>query len=232
MLCKFHAEILQSMFPPRCLRPCLLALALALAGGLLPAAHAERADRDKPMVIEADKPGTVDLLRQLVVFNGNVVIVQGTMQIRAERVELRELPDGFRAATAFGAPGRLASFRQKRDGVDETLKGSAERIEYDGRASTLRLVGNGSVQRLRGTTVADEITGALIVWDNNAELFSVQGGASSAANPSGRVRAVISPRTEASTGSAAKPGPSVPAPAPATDGAAALKPDRTLASPR
>jgi lipopolysaccharide export system protein LptA len=230
MHCKFHAEILQSMFPPRCLRPCLLAL--ALAGGLLAAAHAERADRDKPMVIEADKPGTVDLLRQLVVFNGNVVIVQGTMQIRAERVELRELPDGFRAATAFGAPGQLASFRQKRDGVDETLQGSAERIEYDGRASTLRLVGNGSVRRLRGTTVADEITGALIVWDNNAELFSVQGGASSAANPSGRVRAVISPRTEGTTGSAAKPGPPAPAALPSTDGAAALKPDRTLASPR
>lgn len=144
------------MRPLHRLTPCLLAL--ALAGGVGVSAHAERADRDKPMVIEADKPGTVDLLRQLVVFNGNVIIAQGTMQIRAERVELRELPDGFRAATAYGAPGRSASFRQKRDGVDETVEGSADRIEFDGRASTLRLVGNGSVRRLRGSTVADEIT--------------------------------------------------------------------------
>jgi lipopolysaccharide export system protein LptA len=222
MLCKFHAEILQPMHLPRRLTPCLLAL--ALAGGVGMSAHAERADRDKPMVIEADKPGTVDLLRQLVVFNGNVIIAQGTMQIRAERVELRELPDGFRAATAFGAPGRPASFRQKRDGVDETIEGSAERIEYDGRVSTLRLVGNGSVRRLRGTTVADEITGALIVWDNNAELFSVQGGASTAANPSGRVRAVLSPRVDGAAGGAATPAPADPG--------AALKPNRVLAEPR
>jgi lipopolysaccharide export system protein LptA len=226
MLCKFHAEILQPMRPPRRLTACLLAL--TLAGGVLMPAHSERADRDKPMVIEADKPGTVDLLRQLVVFNGNVIIAQGTMLIRAERVELRELPDGFRAATAFGAPGRPASFRQKRDGVDETLEGSADRIEYDGRASTLRLVGNGSVRRLRGTTVADEITGALIVWDNTAELFSVQGGASTAANPGGRVRAVLSPRAEGAASGAKAP---APAPAPA-DAGAALKPNRTLAEPR
>jgi lipopolysaccharide export system protein LptA len=218
MNCKFCAEILQLMPPIRFLAVSLLAL--ALSGAALLPAHAERADRDKPMVIEADKPGTVDLLRQQVVFNGNVVIVQGTMQIRAERVELRELPDGFRAATAFGAAGRPASFRQKRDGLDETLEGSAERIEYDGRASTLRLVGNGSVRRLRGSTVADEINGALIVWDNTAELFSVQGGASSAANPGGRVRAVLSPRTD----SAATPAPA--------DAGAALLPNRALAAPR
>lgn len=203
------------MPPTRCLS--LAALLLAVGGSLAFPAAAERADRNKPMVIEADKPGTVDLLRQLVVFNGNVVISQGTMLIRADRVELRELPDGFRAATAFGAPGRPASFRQKRDGVDETLEGSAERIEFDGRASTLRLVGNGSVRRLRGTTVADEITGAVIVWDDASELFSVEGGAATAANPGGRVRAVLSPRT---AGDAAAPG------------GAALQPKRTLSEPR
>lgn len=52
-------------------------LTLFLTAGLAaPAtAWAEKADRAKPMVIEADKPGTVDLQRQVVVFNGNVVIV-------------------------------------------------------------------------------------------------------------------------------------------------------------
>lgn len=224
MFCKFRADDLQLMPHPRRLSFCLLAL--ALSGAALLPVRAERADRDKPMVIEADKPGTVDLLRQQVVFNGNVVISQGTMQIRAERVELRELPDGFRAATAFGAPGRAASFKQKRDGVDETLEGSAERIEYDSRTSTLRLVGNGSVRRLRGTTVADEITGALIVWDNAAELFSVQGGAATAANPSGRVRAVLSPRTDGAAGSTVAPAPS------ALSAGSPLQPDRTLAPPR
>ena len=199
------------------LRPCAAALLLA---ALAWPAGAEKADRSKPMVVEADKPGTVDLQRQVVVFNGNVVIAQGTMEIRADHVELRELPDGYRAATATGTPGRQATYRQKRDGVDETVQGSADRIEYDGRSETLRFVGDGNVRRLRGTVLADEITGATIVWDNTAELFSVQGGNATPANPGGRVRAVLSPRAE-------------PAAAPASAAAGpALQPSRTLGGPR
>jgi len=68
--------------------------------------------------------------------------------------------------------------------------------------------------------LADEITGATIVWDNNAELFSVQGGNATPANPGGRVRAVLSPRAE-------------PAAAPASAAAGpALQPSRTLGGPR
>jgi lipopolysaccharide export system protein LptA len=199
--------------------PLLPCFAAALAA-LSTAALSERADRSRPLVIEADKPGTLDLQRQVVVFNGNVAITQGTMVIRADRVEMREMPDGFRAATAVAGPGQRATFRQKRDTVDEFVEGSADRIEFDGRADTLRFVGNGVVRRLRAGTVADEITGSLIVWDNSAELFTVQGGTATPTNPGGRVRAVLSPRAEqaASAASAAA--------------AAPLKPSRTLPEPR
>jgi lipopolysaccharide export system protein LptA len=196
----------------------LLAALLALGGAVGPA-QAEKADRGKPLVVEADRPGTLDLNSQVMVFSGNVAISQGTMMIRADRVELRETPDGYRAATAIGSAGQPASYRQKRDGVDETVEGVADRIEYDSRAETLRFVGNGAVRRLRGTTVADEITGALILWDARNEIFSVQGGATSPANPSGRVRAVISPRTE-------------PASAPAAAASVPLQPSRMLGEPR
>jgi len=181
-----------------------LALAVVLAAGAwAPPVRAERADRTKPMVVEADRPGTVDLQRQVVVFNGNVVISQGTMVLRADRVEMREMADGFRAASAIGGNGRQASWRQRRDGsTDELVEGVADRIEFDGKADTLRFLGNGSVRRMRAGTVADEITGATIVWDNLAEVFRVEGGAPSAANPTGRVRVVLSPRAEAASGAA------------------------------
>lgn len=191
------------------LHPLLAGLAFGLLAALPGPAPAERADRSKPMVIEAQKPGTVDLQRQTVVFAGNVVITQGTMVIRAERVELREMPDGHRVATAIGTEGAPASYRQKRDGVDETLEGRAARIEYDTRTETLRFVGTGVVRRLRGDTVADEITGNLITWDNLAQLFSVAGGAPTAANPDGRVRAVLSPPPEIAA-SAPPPGSGAP----------------------
>ena len=101
----------------------------------------------------------------------------------------------------------------------------AERIDFDGRADTLRFTGNGNVRRLRGSTVADEISGAVIVWDNTAELFTVQGGAATPTNPGGRVRAVLSPRVEAAAAA-----PSAPPAAQASG--AALKPIRTLGEPR
>src|SRR5688572_17803230 len=110
----------------------LVSLLLAATAAVAPA-WAEKSDRTKPLTIEADQPGTLDLVRQVVVFNGNVVVAQGTMTIRAERVEVRERTDGHRSATALGANGKAANFRQKRDGVDETIEGAAERIEYDSR---------------------------------------------------------------------------------------------------
>ncbi len=190
--------------------PFRFALALIL-GACAVAASAEKADRSKPMTVEADKPGTIDLQRQVVIFNGNVVIAQGTLQIRAEKVEVRERPDGSRGAAAIGTPTKQASLRQKRDGVDEYLEGLADRIEYDAKGDTLRFVGNASVRRLRGGTVADEINGAQIVWDNNNEQFNVQGGAVSPSNPTGRVRAVFSPRPDVAASSAAPATPLKPA---------------------
>ena len=177
-------------------------LSLAIVG-----AQAEKADRSKPIVMEADRPGTLDYQRQVLVFNGNAVITQGTMVLRAERIELREMANGYRAASAIGLPGKPATWRQRRDGpADEVVEGSADRIEFDGRADTLRFVGNGTVRRLRSGSVADEITGATIIWDNVAEIFKVEGGVVTPANPSGRVRVTLTPRAEsASTPATASP---------------------------
>jgi lipopolysaccharide export system protein LptA len=179
-------------------------------------ATAEKADRYKPMVIEADKDLVADDRRQVVVYNGNAVLSQGTMLLRAERIEVRELPDGYRAATAIGTRAKPASWRQRRDGVDETVEGSADRIEFDGRADTLRFVGQAGLRRLRGAGVAEEITGGVVVWDNTTEVFTVEGGATSAANPTGRVRTVLTPRAD----------PAAAAPAPGA--AAPLAPVRSL----
>lgn len=214
MVCKFRAEQMISRAP--------LLLTLALAAAATMPVRAEKADRSKPLVIESDRGSTLDLQRQVTVLSGNAVITQGTMVLRAERIELRETPDGYRAASAIGAPGKPASWRQKRDGPgDEFVEGTAERIEFDGRADTLRLVGNGQVRRLRAGQLADEINGSSIVWDNVAEVFRVEGGAVTPANPTGRVRMTLSPRAEAPAAAASAP----PAPVP-------LQPSRALEDKR
>jgi lipopolysaccharide export system protein LptA len=193
MICKFHADQMPHLARTTLL-PTALASALALTTGW---AWAEKADRNKPYVLEAEKMGTLDYQRQVQVLSGNAAISQGTMVLRAERIELRELADGYRAASAIGSAAKLATWRQKRDGPEgEVVEGSAERIEFDGRADTLRFIGKGAVRRLRAGVVADEITGATIVWDNVTEVFKVEGGEVTPANPSGRVRVTLSPRAE------------------------------------
>ena len=158
-------------------------------------AHAEKADRFKPLNVEADLPGKIDLLNQFVVFSGNVVVTKGTMTIRAARIEVRELPDGYHTAVAYGTPQQHATFRQKRDVPDEFIAGDAERLEYDGKSEVVRFVNNASVRRLRGGEVADEISGNLVTYDSTTEVFNVSGGApATAANPGGRVRATLTPR--------------------------------------
>ena len=178
---------------------------------LLPA-QAEKADRFKPLNVEADQPGKIDLLNQFVVFNGNVVVTKGTMIIRAGRIEVRETPDGYHTAVAIGSAARPATFRQKRDGVDETIDGAAERLEYNGKAETIKFITNASVRRLRGATLADEVSGNLVSYDSTTEVFSVSGGAVTPSNPSGRVRAVLTPREGSAAAEEAAQAASRPAP--------------------
>lgn len=179
----------------------LLALLAALSVGV----GAERADRGKPMTLESDKPCNLDLIKQVSVCSGNVVLAQGSLLLRADRLELRETPDGYRQALLLAAPGSTAQYRQRRDGGDETVEGQAERIEYDSRAGTVRFSGSALVRRLRAGAQPDEIHGAMIVWDSLSEQFSVEGGAATQANPGGRVRAVLNPRPEAAAPAASAP---------------------------
>jgi lipopolysaccharide export system protein LptA len=206
----------------------LRALAASVAALLLVVlpARAEKADRFKPLNAEADLPGKIDLLNQFVVFNGNVVVTKGTMTIRAARIEVRETPDGYHTAVAIGSAAKPATFRQKRDGVDEYIEGEAERLEYDGKTDTVRFVNRASVRRLRGATVADELTGNLVTYDSISELLSVSGGApATAANPGGRVRAVLTPKEGSAAATEA-------AAAAASAAAAPLKSSDTLGARR
>ena len=123
------------------------------------------------------------------------------MVVRADRVEVRQNPDGSQTATAIGGPGGRAFFRQKRDGVDEAIEGEAERIVYDGRTEVVRFTSRALMRRLQGNTVSDQVSGPVIVYDNKTSVFQVVGsGASGGAT--GRVRGVITPRAPTEPASA------------------------------
>lgn len=195
------ANARRTVHPPSAISPSgspglrCCARALLVAASLLAAAPAaaERADRNKPINIEADSM-TYDDVRQVNVFSGNVTLTKGTILIRAERLVLRQDADGYQHGTATGNP---ASFRQKREGVDQFVTAAGRQIDYDGRNETVRIQHKANLKRLEKERVLDEVHGNLIVYDSRSEFFTVEGGGPASAtpeNPGGRVRVVIQPR--------------------------------------
>lgn len=156
-------------------------------------AIAERADRNKPIHLEADRATVEDIKRKdstrVSVFTGNVILTQGTMRITADKVIMKEDINGFRHATATG---NLVSFRQKRDDVDEYIEGWSKRVEYDNRTDKIELFRQARLKRGE-----DEVKGDYISYDMNSEFFQVIGsnerGVETGAD--NRVRIIIQPKT-------------------------------------
>ncbi len=186
-------------------------------------AWAEAADRDKPIDLEADTV-KVDDSKQISTYTGNVILTQGTLEIRADKLIVREDQGGFQHSTSLGNP---TTFKQKMEGKNEYMQGSAQRIEYDGRMDKVQLFTKAWVKR------GDDIVhGDYIMYDANAEYAEVIGGGSQAATPgtpSGRVRAIIQPKNKKTTIEPATPpaksdGSKPDAAKPATSGAKEIPP--------
>ena len=166
------------------------------------AVHAEKADRDKPLKIEADKLDYDDLKQQSV-FLGRVSLVKGSIEMRGDRLDVRQDPDGFQYAVLTPSVGSRSSYRQKRDIQNESVEGIAQRIEYDGKEDKIYLIGNAELKRYRGLVVTDELSGQRIVYENLTDKFTVDGklpaglgaglGNASGTGGGSRVKAILSP---------------------------------------
>ena len=177
--------------------------------GATSVAYAERADRDKPMNIEADALRH-DELKQTSVFTGNVVMTKGTIVLRGAQLDVRLDDEGYQHGIVKAAPGQRAYFRQKRDTApgapDEVVEGEGEIIEYNGKTDDVKLIRRGQLRRYTGGKLSDDIMGSVITYNNLTDVFTVDGEkrtsepSSAPASSGGRVRAILAPK------------PSVPAP--------------------
>lgn len=199
----------------------LMALAPVIVAIAAMPASAEKADRAKPLNYEANQ-GECDDLKQICVLVGDVQLTKGTLRAAGERVQIRKDPEGYQYGVIIAAPGKLASFRQRRDsskpGLEEFIEGYGERIEYDEREDTVKLITRARVRLLENEVQRDELRGDAITYDQRNSKYFVTGGKPSADpnNPDGRVRGTIAPRAEA------------PVPGSKTN----LTPTKDLANPR
>jgi lipopolysaccharide export system protein LptA len=187
---------------------CLTLLALL---GSLPAAWAEKADRNLPMVVESDgkQAAKVDLNHKLTTISGNVTMTQGSLLIKADRIEVREDTPGKFTAHAQGLTGQPASFRQKRDRADEYVEAQADQINYDGAAERVVFIGDARLRVLRAGKVTDEASAQTISYDQRADTIVFEGGGQVTPGlTEGRARLVFTPRSPDAPASA----PEAPAP--------------------
>ena len=173
----------------------LITLLCTLAAIAAQSAFAEKADRDKPMNVEADTLKHDDQ-QQLTIFTGKVLMTKGTLVLKAARMEVKQDGQGNQVAKLWAAPGERIFVRQKREGLDEYTEGEAETVIYNSQADTLTLTQRAELRLLRGALVADRIQGQQILVNNTTEIFTVDGKANVTGSPndSQRVKATITPR--------------------------------------
>jgi lipopolysaccharide export system protein LptA len=156
----------------------------ALAAG---SALAEKADRDKPVNIESDSMIS-DEAKKIATFEGKVVLTQGSLVIRADRIVVRQDSDGFYQGVASGKP---ATFRHKRDGDGGNIDAEAFRIEYDNKLERVEFFNGARLRRDSG----DDIRGDFISYDAKTERFTVKStGETAGTDREGRVRMTIMPK--------------------------------------
>ena len=184
--------------------------------------HAEKADRDKPLVFLADQARSDDL-KQTHELVGNVTLTKGSIVVRGERVEVSDDAQGYQHVTVVATNGKRAFFRQKREGADEYFEGEAETIAYDGQTNRVKLMQHAELRRLRGATLADELTGSVITYDNNTDVFTMDGQISQGGRggSNGQIKGTLTPK--ATSNSAPKTG---------QDGSATLRPSTALSGER
>ena len=175
---------------------CWIILLLGMAAG--GAAQAEKADASKPTNIEANQMAYDDV-KQINTFTGEVVLVRGTLILKADRMVVTQDPAGYQYATLYAKRGEKATFRQKRDGGPTLwIEGeAADRIEYDTKSEIAKFYVNAKVRLLDGAKPTDEVEGEFISYDSKQEFYSVNNTANGPSKAgAGRIKATIQPRTE------------------------------------
>ena len=153
---------------------------------------AERADRDKPLQLEANRI-SIDDAKKIQILEGDVIVIKGTMMLRADRVVITEDQYGFQKGVAFGGKDGLARIRQKREGKDEYTEGEAERIEYNTNNEVAEFFHRAWVR-----SGEDQVRGDYIWYDGISEKYLVTAGQNRDPKaPPARVRAIIQPKNKA-----------------------------------
>lgn len=131
-------------------------------------AYALSTDRDQPAEIEADDI-EFDFQKGTRTYIDNVLVVQGTLRLKADKVIAIYKDKELETATAWGS---LARFKQRPDGKEHDVEGWAKKIVVNQKANTLTLIGQAALKQ-----GPDTARGDTIVYDMANDTLRLSGGA-------------------------------------------------------
>jgi lipopolysaccharide export system protein LptA len=160
-------------------------------------AHAEKADQDKPIIVEAEKVFGDDT-KQIYDLNGEVLLVKGSIVVTGEDGQIRIDPEGYEFIDVKGTPEAVATFRQRREGIaNEFMQGVGAHATYDAKTEILTLTGDASLKRLLNMQLLDQLKGWKIEYDDVKQYYRVIPPKDAKPDDLPVARAILTPRRKA-----------------------------------
>ncbi|NOX76334.1 MAG: lipopolysaccharide transport periplasmic protein LptA [Gammaproteobacteria bacterium] len=146
-------------------------------------------DIQQPVTIEADSAEISERLGQST-YTGNVLLRQGGIELRADRITVFAEQGELRRITASGEPLRFQQLRE----AEGDVRGSSQRLEYDAISKRLLLL-----EDARLSQGENRFSGNRIEYDPETRrvLASGRNGEGSPEQPGGRVQVILQPRKPA-----------------------------------
>lgn len=133
-------------------------------------ALALKSDADQPININSLKQ-SLDMQTNVSTFTDEVVIRQGTIEIKADKVVVTR-PGGDQDKTFIEAFGNPVTFQQMQDD-GKLVKGHAQKVRYDVATQLVTLTGNAFLEQLDSNVQGDRIT--YLVQQQQMQAFSDKG---------------------------------------------------------
>jgi lipopolysaccharide export system protein LptA len=141
-------------------------------------------DRNQPIQLEASR-GQIDQKTGVSIYEGNVVITQGSMRLTADTATIHIKDGGFQRMQATGKPVTLR-YRPTADKPE--IQGTSPRVEYD--VVSAKVIMSGGARLTQGQ---DVFTGDRVEYDLKDDVVRARG-----AGNQGRIQFTIQPRADES----------------------------------
>lgn len=158
---------------------------------------AEKADQDKPIILEAEKVSVNDV-QQVYELDGQVLLIKGSIIVTGEQGNIKVDPEGYEYVDVKGSPETAATFRQRREGLaDEFMQGRGNQVSYNAKTELLTLTGDARLKRLLQMQLLDQLRGWKIEYDDVKQYYRVSPPENAKPEDLPLARALLSPRRKA-----------------------------------